>query len=343
VSARRAPAGWYQDPHGPKGRLRYWDGERWTEHRHSPPPQTFWQELEAARQRAYGWCKRALTEWRRFRALPTWIQVGGWVLVGLVALGILGAALSDEDQQQASSEQASERREASPSPPPPPSSGEGKATPTSSGGDQADTPATDRDKPKPKRPAVRPAAARRATVTRVVDGDTIELAGAGKVRLIGVDTPEVSGGTECYGPEASAFATQTLEGVRVRYDIGVEPRDRYGRLLNKMLVADGYAKVLTIAPNDKFAGIFRRAQREAKQAGRGLWSACAATSTPAPSPAPSPSPSPTPGGGGGGGFTGDKDCKDFSSQEEAQAYFESRPGDPDGLDADGDGIACESL
>lgn len=40
----------------------------------------------------------------------------------------------------------------------------------------------------------------------------------------------------------------------------------------------------------------------------------------------------------------DLDCKDFGSQEEAQAYFESRgSGDPDGLDRDNDGIACESL
>ena len=42
--------------------------------------------------------------------------------------------------------------------------------------------------------------------------------------------------------------------------------------------------------------------------------------------------------------TGDMDCSDFSTHEEAQAYFESAgPGDPNGLDRDGDGIACETL
>ena len=57
-----------------------------------------------------------------------------------------------------------------------------------------------------------------------------------------------------------------------------------------------------------------------------------------------------PGGGGSGGSPpsggGDKNCSDFSTQPEAQAYFKSRGGpaqDPDGLDGDRDGIACENL
>ena len=51
----------------------------------------------------------------------------------------------------------------------------------------------------------------------VTDGDTIELAGVGKVRLIGVDTPEVYGGAECYGAAASAFTKGVLQpGRRVR-------------------------------------------------------------------------------------------------------------------------------
>ncbi|HEV2724401.1 MAG TPA: hypothetical protein VGV10_07185, partial [Thermoleophilaceae bacterium] len=58
-----------------------------------------------------------------------------------------------------------------------------------------------------------PRGAREATVVRVVDGDTVELGGGlGKSRLIGIDTPEVYGGVECYGREASAYAKRQLEG-----------------------------------------------------------------------------------------------------------------------------------
>ena len=119
-------------------------------------------------------------------------------------------------------------------------------------------------------------------VTRVVDGDTVVLSGLGKARLIGVDTPEVYGHVECFGREASAYAKRALTGRRVRYRIGVEPRDRYGRSLvylwlgdgrffNAMLVRDGYAQPLTIAPNVEFAERFRREARAARLAGRGLW------------------------------------------------------------------------
>src|SRR3954454_12489659 len=129
-----------------------------------------------------------------------------------------------------------------------------------------------------------------ATVTKNTDGDTLRLSGIGRVRLIGVDTPEVYGGVECYGHEASAFTERVLPpGTRVRYRLGVEPRDRYGRALayvwlrdgrffNLMLVQQGYAQVLTIPPNVDYADRFREAQQRARQAERGLWSpaACAA-------------------------------------------------------------------
>lgn len=63
-------------------------------------------------------------------------------------------------------------------------------------------------------------------VSRVVDGDTIEVpsavGGFADVRLIGVDTPETYGGTEPYGKEASAFTTQRLEGRQVALEFDVE-------------------------------------------------------------------------------------------------------------------------
>ena len=75
------------------------------------------------------------------------------------------------------------------------------------------------------------------TVTRVVDGDTIEVRLDGrieKIRLIGIDTPEsVKPGTpvECYAKAASAQTDRLLEGRRVRLEFDAERRDRYGRLL----------------------------------------------------------------------------------------------------------------
>jgi micrococcal nuclease len=123
-----------------------------------------------------------------------------------------------------------------------------------------------------------------ARVVRVVDGDTVVLGGIGKVRLIGIDTPEVYGHVECFGPAASAFAKRSLPaGLSVRYRLGAEQRDRYGRALayvwlgdgrmfNAVLAERGYAQPLTIPPNDRYAPTFAAAARRARTAGRGLWS-----------------------------------------------------------------------
>jgi micrococcal nuclease len=124
-----------------------------------------------------------------------------------------------------------------------------------------------------------------ARVTRHTDGDTLWLSGVGKVRLIGVDTPEVYGQAECYGREASAFVERLLPvGARVTYSLGVEQRDRYGRALayvftdsarfvNLVLVRRGYAQPLTVPPNDEFADRFVAAARRARRRGVGLWGA----------------------------------------------------------------------
>ena len=56
-----------------------------------------------------------------------------------------------------------------------------------------------------------------ARVTKISDGDTIHLSGIGSTRLIGIDTPEVHGGVECFGREASSFLERLLPlGTRVR-------------------------------------------------------------------------------------------------------------------------------
>lgn len=138
-------------------------------------------------------------------------------------------------------------------------------------------------------PGSGPAAAT-AVVERVVDGDTVEVRVGGEVedvRLIGVDTPETvkpGAPVECFGPRASAFTHAALEGKTVRLVFGEERRDRYGRLLayayrdgrlvNAALVRRGLAETLTIPPNDRFAGLFKRLELRAARAGRGLWGAC---------------------------------------------------------------------
>ncbi len=130
----------------------------------------------------------------------------------------------------------------------------------------------------------------RALVTRVVDGDTIEVRLGGEtedVRYIGVDTPEtVKPGepVQCFGPQASAFNHRLVEGRRVRLVFGAERRDTYGRLLayvylgrhfvNAGLVRRGLARTLTIPPNDRFAPLLRRLEIGAARVGRGLWGAC---------------------------------------------------------------------
>ena len=124
-------------------------------------------------------------------------------------------------------------------------------------------------------------------VEQVVDGDTIKVHLGGRletVRYIGVDTPETVHpvrGVEPYGKEASRFNASLVEGKMVRLEFDVERRDRYGRLLayvyvdtlfvNAELLRQGYAQLMTIPPNVRHVDEFVRLQRDAREAGRGLW------------------------------------------------------------------------
>jgi micrococcal nuclease len=127
-------------------------------------------------------------------------------------------------------------------------------------------------------------------ITKVTDGDTIHVTYQGRderVRLIGVDTPEVSwygGKAECFGQEAGQYTRGRLDGRTVRLEFDADLRDRYGRLLVYVFVGDelfnltlvrlGYATADQVPPDTARAALFGDAEREAKAAGRGQWSAC---------------------------------------------------------------------
>ena len=121
----------------------------------------------------------------------------------------------------------------------------------------------------------------RARVVRVIDGDTVQLRGVGRVRLIGVDTPERG---SCFEDAATRFTAARIGGRRVRYELGEEEKDRYGRTLaylyrdgkmhNVALVQRGFAETLTIPPNDRFAERIERAERRARRAALGRWGSC---------------------------------------------------------------------
>jgi micrococcal nuclease len=132
-----------------------------------------------------------------------------------------------------------------------------------------------------------------AVVELVVDGDTIDVTIDGdteRVRLIGIDTPETKKPdtpVECFGPEATAFSQSLLTpGTPVRLERDVVGRDDYGRILaylyrasdgilvNYEIIRQGFARPLTIPPNDSYAEQFVQAARAAERDDAGLWSSC---------------------------------------------------------------------
>jgi len=163
------------------------------------------------------------------------------------------------------------------------------------------------------------------TATNIVDGDTIDVRAdlpfgwgddcpvtAGqtyRVRLIGVDTPEVYGQQECYGKEASDYAKNLLEGKAVCLMRDTSCTDRYARLLayvwvdtdpanpgcelflNGDLAWQGYGNAMSYPPDTLLLPSIRNSECEAYKAGRGMWSACPGLPAPegcATGPAPTP-------------------------------------------------------
>jgi len=199
-----------------------------------------------------------------------------------------------------------------------------------------------------------------AAVSSVSDGDTIVLVGGTRVRLIGIDTPETrhpSKPVQCFGAEASAHTRSLLPaGTAVRLAYDVERFDRYRRTLayvyrlsdglfvNAALVREGYAQAYTYPPNVAHADELVALAREAREAGRGLWSGCAGFGAPA-GPPPSVASGPAAGTGCDSAYPGvciaspppDLDCPQLRERR-----FAVIAPDPHGFDRDGDGLGCET-
>lgn len=129
-------------------------------------------------------------------------------------------------------------------------------------------------------------------ISRIIDGDTVELSDGRKLRYIGIDTPEIvhpSTPSECFGADAKAENSTLVYGKTVRLEKDVSETDRYGRLLryvyvgdmfvNEYLVLQGFAHASTFPPDVKYSKQFLEAEREARENNRGLWNDCSDTNS----------------------------------------------------------------
>ncbi|MFZ5424570.1 MAG: thermonuclease family protein [Patescibacteria group bacterium] len=123
-------------------------------------------------------------------------------------------------------------------------------------------------------------------VSRVIDGDTVELSNGQKVRYIGIDTPEsVKPGSpvECYALEAKAKNSELVLNKHVVLERDVNEADKYGRLLryvwvdglliNEILIKEGFAHAVSYPPDIKYQEQLRLAEREARDLKKGIWGA----------------------------------------------------------------------
>jgi endonuclease YncB( thermonuclease family) len=290
--------------------------------------------------------------WRRFRGLAGWVQL----VLAVVAAVVLVSPFTSEGDRQTVAATA-------------PATTLAPATTTT-------TPATSTSTS--TLPPGAPAAGADTSVVRVIDGDTIEVTGGTRVRLIGVDTPE-SG--DCFGAEATRYANELLPaGTRVRLVYDVQRLDAFGRTLayvyklsdgvfvNLAVARNGFAQQLTVPPNVVHAEEFRVAAASARTAALGLWNGCLAPSTTTAAPVPvvaapttrvtvaRPVTTTTKAPAAGGchpSYSGacvpagvsDVDCAGGSG--DGPAYVSTKRFSVVGpdvyrLDSDGDGVACES-
>ena len=173
------------------------------------------------------------------------------------------------------------------------------------------------------------------TVSKVIDGDTIELNTGKRVRLICIDTPEQG---EADWEEAKDYLESLILNKAVQLEKDISETDKYGRLLryiyiedlfvNGEMVKNGYARVFRFPPDTRLCNELEELEAEAKEQKLGIWENQETTNS---------------------GYVcsyNAYNCSDFKTQAEAQATFEACGGptnDIHKLDGDDDGTACESL
>ena len=119
------------------------------------------------------------------------------------------------------------------------------------------------------------------TIHRISDGDGFRCTDGRRVRLIGIDSPELE--QRPFGAQAQQALLLLLPlGATVRLETDASQMDHYGRelayvwtgdtLVNEAMVRDGWAVIYTVPPNVKYAERLARAQKEARTRGAGLWS-----------------------------------------------------------------------
>ncbi|HYV98546.1 MAG TPA: thermonuclease family protein [Gemmatimonadaceae bacterium] len=120
------------------------------------------------------------------------------------------------------------------------------------------------------------------TVTHIGDGDTITCREIGRVRLIGIDAPELD--QRPYGADALKALEQLIPvGAHIQIERDVEPRDQYdrtlgyawanGKLVNWLMIRYGWVVLYTVPPNVQYATLFTQAERSARTEHAGVWRA----------------------------------------------------------------------
>ncbi len=124
------------------------------------------------------------------------------------------------------------------------------------------------------------------SVKYIYDGDTIKLENGQKIRLSGINAPEVANryhNGEPFGEKARQWLSNKLNGKSIRLETDIEKHDKYGRLIahaftregehiNALLLKNGLAFVTLHPPNLKYADTLWQAQKQAEEKGLGLWS-----------------------------------------------------------------------
>lgn len=212
-----------------------------------------------------------------------------------------------------------------------------------------------------------PSKGKKAQVVKVVDGDTVTVSFDGKnetIRIIGINTPETVDPrkpVECFGQKASEHAKELLNGksVQLEPDTTQAELDKYNRLLRYIwledgtvdfgatMIAEGLAYEYTYNTPYTYQAKYKQLQKEAEREKKGLWADDACPTQTNTTTATGSTIIQNKTKSSGSSSSEDKDCPDFKTHSEAQAYFNTKGGSPnnnvDNLDADHDGIACETL